>query len=146
MRDGRIAQAGPPEEVYRRPADTFVATFVGSPKMNLIDGAVSGGELRTSSGVRIAVGGPDAAAVTVGVRPDDVILTPDAGNREGSASVELVELLGPRAIVTVRAADLQLTSVVEASALTDIKPGAGVRLSARDVHRFDVTTGVRLDD
>lgn len=143
MREGRIAQAGPPAEVYRRPADTFVATFVGSPKMNLIDGAVSGGELRTESGVRIAVGGPDAAAVTVGVRADDLILTPSP---TGSATVELVELLGPRAIITVRSAGQQLTSVVEAAALTEITVGATVELSAREVHRFDVRTGVRLAD
>lgn len=142
MRDGRIAQAGPPEEVYRRPADTFVATFVGSPRMNLVDGAVSGGELRTESGVRIRVPGPDAAAVTAGIRPDDLIVTPAA---DGGATVELVELLGPRAIVTVRAADQQLTSVVEAAALSEVTPGVAVELSAADVHRFDVTSGVRVD-
>jgi multiple sugar transport system ATP-binding protein len=143
MREGRIAQAGPPEEVYRRPADTFVATFVGSPKMNLIDGAVTGGELRTESGVRITVGGPHAGAVTIGVRADDLILTPSP---DGATVVELVELLGPRAIITVRSADQQLTSVVEAAALTDITVGATVELSAREVHRFDVQTGIRLAD
>ena len=143
MREGRIAQAGPPAEVYRRPADTFVATFVGSPKMNLIDGAVTGGELRTAAGVRIAVGGPDATTVTIGVRADDLILTPSPG---GAAVVELVELLGPRAIITVRSADQQLTSVVEAAALTDITVGATVELSAREVHRFDPQTGIRLAD
>ncbi|MBN3459661.1 ABC transporter ATP-binding protein [Mycobacterium sp. DSM 3803] len=142
MRDGRIAQAGPPEEVYRRPADTFVATFVGSPKMNLIDGAVSGGQLRTPSGVTITVDGPDTGTVTVGVRPDDLILTPAAG---ADATVELVELLGPRAIVTVRAADAQLTSVVEAAALSEIAVGTAVALSAREVHRFDAATGARVN-
>ncbi|MGE2729934.1 ABC transporter ATP-binding protein [Mycolicibacterium vaccae] len=143
MRDGRIAQAGPPEEVYRRPADTFVATFVGSPKMNLVDGAVTGGELRGAAGVRIAVGGPDAAAVTVGVRPDDLELTAD---QDGSATVELVELLGPRAIVTVRAGELRLTSVVGAAALSAIPVGTTVRLSANpdEVHRFSVADGTRL--
>ncbi|WP_396933840.1 ABC transporter ATP-binding protein [Mycolicibacterium sp.] len=142
MRDGRIAQAGPPEEVYRRPADTFVATFVGSPKMNLIDGAVSGGQLRTPSGVTITVDGPDTGTVTIGVRPDDLILTPAAGD---GATVELVELLGPRAIVTVRAADAQLTSVVEAAALSEIAVGTAVALSAREVHRFDAATGARVN-
>jgi multiple sugar transport system ATP-binding protein len=145
MRDGQIAQAGPPEEVYRRPADTFVATFVGSPKMNLIDGAVRGGELRTTSGVRIEVGAPDSGTVTIGVRPDDLILTPESGGAD-LASVELVELLGPRAIVTVRAGDTQLTSVVEAASLADITPGASVRLSAREVHRFDPASGKRIED
>ncbi|MCK0175228.1 MULTISPECIES: ABC transporter ATP-binding protein [Mycobacteriaceae] len=143
MRDGRIAQAGPPAEVYARPADVFVATFVGSPKMNLVTGAVSGGEVRTPGGLRIAVGGPDAAAVTVGVRPDDLLLSPDA---DGTARVELVELLGPRAIVTVRCGEEQLTSVVPAAALSAIATGTSVRLSAQpaDVHRFDPETGRRL--
>jgi multiple sugar transport system ATP-binding protein len=151
MRDGRIAQAGPPEEVYGRPADTFVATFVGSPKMNLIDGAVSGGELRTHTGLRMRVGGPDTAAVTIGVRPDDLILTPTratdgAAGADGAPTVELVELLGPRAIVTVRSGELRLTSVVDAPALSEITTGVTVELSARDVHRFDTATGKRLDD
>ncbi|BBY16260.1 ABC transporter ATP-binding protein [Mycolicibacterium litorale] len=143
MRDGQIAQAAPPAEVYQRPADTFVATFVGSPKMNLITGAVAAGELRCESGLRIAVGGPDSAAVTIGVRPDDLTLSARA---DGAATVELVELLGPRAIVTVRAGGEQLTSVVTAAELADIAPGASVDLSARpaDVHRFDPQTGVRL--
>ncbi|ULN37993.1 ABC transporter ATP-binding protein [Mycolicibacterium smegmatis] len=149
MRDGQIAQAGPPEEVYRRPADTFVATFVGSPKMNLVDGAVSGGELRTESGLRIRVGGPDAAAVTVGVRPDDLTLRPvqtTATTASAAPTVELVELLGPRAIVTVRSGELRLTSVVDAPSLSEIPTGTAVELSARDVHRFDIATGTRLPE
>lgn len=143
MRDGQIAQAAPPAEVYRYPADTFVATFVGSPKMNLITGAVAAGELRCASGLRIAVGGPDSASVTIGIRPDDLSLSAAAG---GAATVELVELLGPRAIVTVRAGEERLTSVVTAAELADIVPGAAVELSARptEVHRFDAQTGVRL--
>ena len=143
MRDGRIAQSGPPEEVYRRPNDTFVATFVGSPKMNLVDGAVTAGELRTESGLRIAVGGPESAAVTIGIRPDDLTLTAD---QHGPATVELVELLGPRAIVTVRAGEHRLTSVVGAAELAHIPVGATVALSAQpsEVHRFDRDSGVRL--
>ncbi|AMO60243.1 ABC transporter-like protein [Mycolicibacterium phlei] len=144
MRDGRVAQSGRPEEVYRRPADTFVATFVGSPKMNLIDGTVSDGELRAAGGLRLTIGGPATDSVTVGVRPDDLLLTPSPA---GSAAVELVELLGPRAIVTVRAGEHRLTSVVPAAALTEIGVGTRVELSATpaDVHRFDVSTGLRLD-
>ncbi|WP_370333906.1 ABC transporter ATP-binding protein [Mycolicibacterium hippocampi] len=143
MRDGHVVQAGPPEEVYRHPADTFVAAFVGSPKMNLLDGAVSAGELRNQSGVRIAVDGPQTGAVTIGIRPDDLELAPDP---QGSATVELVELLGPRAIVTVRAGDHILTSVVVAAALPGLPVGASVALSATasEVHRFDVASGVRL--
>ncbi|MDZ4269560.1 MAG: ABC transporter ATP-binding protein [Mycobacterium sp.] len=143
MRDGRIVQAGPPDQVYRYPADTFVATFVGSPKMNLVDGTVSAGELRAGSDLRITVGGADAAAVTIGVRPDDLTLTADP---DGSATVELVELLGPRAIVTVGVGKHRLTSVVGAAALAAIPVGATVRLSAQpsEVHCFSVASGERL--
>ena len=143
MREGRVVQADRPEEVYRNPVDTFVATFVGSPKMNLIDGSVTDGELLSASGVRARVGGPAAGDVTVGIRPDDLVLTVDP---VAAATVELVELLGPRAIVTVRCGDAQLTSVVDAGQLDGLRPGTAVALSAAPaaVHRFDRTSGQRI--
>jgi multiple sugar transport system ATP-binding protein len=142
MRDGRIAQADRPDVVYRRPADTFVAAFVGSPKMNLVDGVVANGELRTPAGIRVHVGGPATDDVTIGIRPDDLTLVADP---TATATVELVELLGPRAIVTVRASGSQLTSVVDAGLLDGLRPGTAVQLSVTPaaVHRFDQKSGQR---
>ena len=145
MRDGRIAQLGTPQEVYARPADTFVATFVGSPKMNLLEGTLSGGVFTTGAGVALAT---DCAAnhssVTLGVRPDDLLLTPRAS--DGAARVVLIEHLGPRAIVTLEARGTALTSVVETARLAGINEGAGVDLTVRDggTHLFDTHNGRRL--
>ena len=145
MRDGHIAQLGTPQEVYARPADTFVATFVGSPKMNLLEGTLSGGVFTTGAGVALATDcAANHASVTLGVRPDDLLLTPRAS--DGAARVVLIEHLGPRAIVTLEARGTALTSVVETARLAGIGEGARVDLTVRDggTHLFDTHNGRRL--
>lgn len=144
MRDGQIAQQGTPQEVYARPADTFVATFVGSPKMNLVDGEVTNGTFALSSGFaltteQLGVRGP----VTLGIRPDDLL--PTASSTD-NARVVLIEDLGPRAIVTIDARGTELTSVVETARLSGITEGSSVDLAARPgaTHLFDTHTGQRV--
>ncbi len=141
MRDGRTAQEGTPLEVYDTPCDTFVAAFVGSPKMNLIDGELTGETFTLSNGFAVTVEEAKAAGrVTLGVRPDDLVPTPA---EDADAQVKLIELLGPRAIVTIDARGTVLTSVVQAAQLSGIAEGARVTLSARPggVHVFDTQTG-----
>lgn len=143
MRDGRTAQEGTPLSVYAEPVDTFVATFVGSPKMNLVDGEFGTGKFTTASGFDINTEVAAArGAVTLGVRPDDLVPTPTDGD---GATVRLIELLGPRAIVTLDARGTELTSVVEAARLSGITEGGTVALSATagGVHVFDQQTGLR---
>ena len=147
MRDGRIAQQGTPQEVYARPADTFVAAFVGSPKMNLIDGSVSGTTFTTGDGFTLAVDpSPADGPVTLGIRPDDLLPTVSGG--DATARVILIEHLGPRAIVTIDAHGTELTSVVETARLSGITEGTPVDLAARPgaTHLFDTATGNRLGD
>jgi len=144
MRDGRTAQEGTPLQVYNSPADTFVASFVGSPKMNLIDGEQQGRTFTSTTGVSLDVDGLTAAGpVILGVRPDDLILSAAA---DGAARVTLIELLGPRAIVTITARGTELTSVVETARLSGITEGAAVALSVRPgaAHVFDPRTQQRL--
>jgi multiple sugar transport system ATP-binding protein len=138
MRDGRAAQVGTPLEVYNAPVDTFVAAFVGSPKMNLITGELAGETLTLPSGFTVTVPQVNArGTATLGIRPDDLV--PTAVEDAAAARVKLVELLGPRAIVTIDARGMELTSVVEASRLSGITEGAAVALFARAgaVHVFD---------
>jgi multiple sugar transport system ATP-binding protein len=145
MRDGEIAQQGKPKDVYDKPNSTFVAAFVGSPKMNLLDGAVASGVFSTKSGLSLPLKGVAAGAVTLGVRPDDLILDPKS--TKGTAGrVGVVELLGPRAIVQVIASGQSLTAVVEASRMTGIVEGAEVGIGIRESsqHLFDTTTGLRI--
>jgi multiple sugar transport system ATP-binding protein len=156
MKEGRIAQEGTPLEVYGKPANTFVAAFVGSPKMNLIDGELERGVFVASGGLWLELGTnlPDGP-VTLGVRPDDLVVGADDGVTGGAgasagapATVGLVELLGPRAIVSVEAAGHTLTSVVEASKLSGVHESSTVTVRVRPEswHLFDRDSGERLPE
>ncbi|HEY3305742.1 MAG TPA: sn-glycerol-3-phosphate ABC transporter ATP-binding protein UgpC [Candidatus Binatia bacterium] len=117
LNKGAIQQIGPPSEIYQRPVNTFVATFVGSPQMNLIEGTVDARGIFTSNGCKIDLspilgerrsefaGKP----LTVGIRPED--LQPADSNRafiEGE--VELVEDLGSDKFVHLTCGSRQLIS------------------------------------
>ena len=117
---GRIAQVGEPMALYDRPANLFVAGFLGSPKMNLVPVTVSANDpgglrVRAHEGGEFALGAPAAgaapgAAATLGFRPDQVELAATgAGALEGQ--VDLVERLGDATLVHVRCAG-QATPVI----------------------------------
>jgi multiple sugar transport system ATP-binding protein len=121
---GRIAQVGTPRELYERPANLFVAEFIGSPKMNIIPV----GEIGLAS--------PDGA-VSLGIRPEHMkIVAPGAGTLD--ATVDVLEYLGADTFLIVDAGGAgRLT--VRSDGPTDLRPGAaiGLTLSAADTHHFD---------
>ena len=137
MRDGRVVQKGKPSELYTRPVDTFVATFVGSPKMNLIEGCMTGGEFRSDVGLTTSLGGAPDGPVTLGIRPEDLLVGLRAEDQQ-RATVEIIELLGPRAIVSLKLGATALTAVVEAADLPGVHEGESLPISARAgaVHLF----------
>jgi multiple sugar transport system ATP-binding protein len=134
---GRVAQVGPPEEVYAHPATAAVAAFVGTPPMNLLDAVVEDGELRAGP-VRLPLPpGAGVAAgerVTAGVRAEHLLLT------DGDAAhVELVERAGHEHLVHLRAGGRRLLARGE--------PGAqrvGVTATPDHVRLFDAATGKAL--
>jgi multiple sugar transport system ATP-binding protein len=102
MSDGRIRQLGSPKEVFQRPADTFVANFIGSTPMNLLPGTVTGGlvevagaRLKPPSGVDL----PDGTRVTAGIRPEYLHAAPGSDGITGTVSI--VENLGVTSLVTL---------------------------------------------
>jgi ABC-type sugar transport system ATPase subunit len=154
MRDGAIAQVGPPLDVFHRPADTFVAGFVGSPAMNLIPGVLGaqGGEAVVRCGpLEVRAAGvsphPGARDVIVGIRPHDVGLAGDGGGDLGGR-VEVLEALGGSTLLHVRA-DLAARPLLRVLA----PPDAGVRVDERvalrvrpdRLHVFDSRSGERMD-
>jgi multiple sugar transport system ATP-binding protein len=145
MRDGEIAQQGKPKDVYDKPNSTFVAAFVGSPKMNLMEGAIASGVFSATSGLSLPLKGVAAGPVTLGVRPDDLILDPTS-TKGAKARVSVIELLGPRAIVHITGSGQSLTAVVEASRMTGIVEGAEVGIGIREgsQHLFDADSGLRI--
>jgi multiple sugar transport system ATP-binding protein len=132
MHGGRLQQVAPPLEVYRRPANRFVAGFIGSPAMNFLPGP-------------LVAAGDDG--VVVGVRPHDVqIVSADQGDLV--ARIDVVEPLGPELLLHVTpagATGLEPLRIV-ISADQEIGEGAqvGLRLRRDRLHRFAAETGARL--
>lgn len=151
MRDGEIAQVGEPADIYENPASTFVAGFVGSPKMNLIDGEVVEGCLHTRAGARLALPGAAPGSATIGIRPEDIALehtsrTNGRHDDTGRATVELTELVGPRVIVSLRFGDQRIKAVMDTSEANGVAAGSSVTVGVRagTHHRFDPDTGDRV--
>jgi multiple sugar transport system ATP-binding protein len=142
MRNGRIVQRGKPADLYARPADVFVASFVGSPQMNLIEGVVEDGTFSSVAGLSVPVAGAPSGPATLGVRPEDIRLG-RRGHGDHKALVEIIELLGPRAIVSLKLQSSSVTAVVELAELAGIAEGARVPIEVRDhgVHLFAHDTG-----
>ncbi len=141
MHDGKVAQVGAPMEVYRNPADTFVATFTGSPSMNLMPGQLERGAVAfAGTSLRLDAPAPDGP-VTVGFRPEDLDLEARPGRLPIAATVVAVETLGADAILVAALADGQEIEM-RVPAETKLPAGAPVpiHLDPERLRLFDVTT------
>src|SRR5262245_49218286 len=98
---GAVEQIGTPEELYKTPANQFVASFIGSPLMNLFDAQVRRGKASSREGVEITMPVDWSGDAVIGVRPDHIDLS-DGGI---SASVKWVEQLGAHCLVGVQVGD-----------------------------------------
>ncbi|WP_299024696.1 ABC transporter ATP-binding protein [uncultured Sulfitobacter sp.] len=142
MKAGKVQQVGTPTEIYDNPANTFVASFIGSPAMNLMDGDIKDGVF---TGTNVRVEGLDAAdgAVTLGFRAEDAAVSEaDAG--QITAPIYTIELLGDAVMLAVRAGG-QLVSV---KASKEFRANIGEPISfsvTPDIcHVFDRATGERV--
>lgn len=145
MKDGKILQKGSPIDIYENPNDTFVASFVGSPRMNLISGLCDEGLFTSESGIKCNVKNIGQRKTVLGIRPEEILLVP-ASEADFWATIEIVELLGPRAIVTLQVASEHLTAIVNSSDMGSIQEGSrvGVKFRKDRAHLFDEKTQVRL--
>jgi multiple sugar transport system ATP-binding protein len=149
MKDRIIQQQGTPDEIYNRPANTFVARFVGSPAMNFLDGTISGGDaIVDGQAVPIAAGlsAPlaDGRKVIVGVRPEDVMIHADAPGSGLAADIDVVEPMGPEKLVWCKRGEIGLS--VKAPSSATVRSGDRVRLgfAEQKLHIFDTETGKRI--
>jgi ABC-type sugar transport system ATPase subunit len=140
MRDGGVEQVGPPMEVYRRPASTFVAGFVGSPAMNLLEGVLTDGRWRGPGGLVLAAPSGAAGRVTLGVRPHDLAIV-GPGTGDADARVDVVEPRGSELLVHVRlgadGAGSEVRVVAPPEPLVPVESVVGLRATREQLHWFD---------
>ncbi|UWQ18398.1 ABC transporter ATP-binding protein [Jannaschia sp. M317] len=142
MKDGHIQQVGTPAEVYRNPANTFVARFIGAPSMNMLEGVAQNGTVTLASGGVIGTGSNAGGDILLGVRPDD--LHPVAENALIEGRVTVREPLGPETLIYVDTKGGEIIAKADGRTPPDV--GATVLLGAnpQDVHLFDKASGVAL--
>ena len=149
LHHGRIIQTGTPHEIYNNPRNTYVASFVGSPPMNLIDGklvddravmAPMNFELPISGGARTS-GATDGRPLVFGIRPEDVHLESGA---PVEAKVHDVENHGVEKIVTLRVGDTMLRATVPARTAVAIEQPVRFAWNPDKVVMFDKASGVSL--
>ena len=141
MNKGEIQQIGTPTEIYDRPANTFVAGFIGSPAMNLVSGSISGG---TFTGPNVTIKGlkTDDGAITLGFRAEDVEVVKRGG--DAKAPVYSMELLGDATQVSIRSGSEILSGKAPKDFRAEIGAPIGFKIDAAVCHLFDPQTGARL--
>ncbi|WP_137123624.1 ABC transporter ATP-binding protein [Roseomonas sp. HF4] len=144
MNHGRIEQAGAPLELYDRPANLFVAGFIGSPAMNMLDGRIEGGAFRTDDGTAWplpANGHPPGGDVVYGIRPEHFRLDPEGGL---PGTVQIVEPTGSETQVVLRIGQAQFHGAFRER--ISARPGDVLPVSPDPalVHLFDRQTGQRI--
>jgi multiple sugar transport system ATP-binding protein len=160
MNRGEVQQVDTPTALYQRPMNTFVASFIGTPPMNLIEGEIIGGdsphfrasegkfELRLEGTAVASTSGGAGRRVVLGIRPEDLAI--DALARSPNAAgvvparVELVELLGGEALVHLDSGGVDLTARVPAPFSANRKELTLIIPPDR-LHLFDGETRKRLD-
>jgi len=155
LHDGRVQQIDPPLAVYRSPRNTFVAGFIGSPAMNLIDGELVAEESLAfrARGAAFAVPLPPAWAprlaaragrpVILGVRPEHV--RPNAGGQRAAHwRVDLVEPLGQELLVYASAGGQEVTARLAPGTQLTVGQPIDLDFDADGLHFFDASSGERL--
>jgi multiple sugar transport system ATP-binding protein len=148
LNEGRLVQVGSPNAIYDAPRDTFVATFVGSPAMNLLDAAIEDGRLVVPGAFELPLRpegrarlGRDGGLLTVGIRSEDVRI--GAGG-EASAQVHHIENHGVELVVTLRAGETLFKATAPAVTKLGIDDTVPFGLQQERLHGFDAATGVNL--
>jgi ABC-type sugar transport system ATPase subunit len=144
LHEGRLRQVGPPADVYRTPADAFVAAFVGSPGMNVLAGAPEAERKRVvgCGSLRFRMPGNVMGALQIGIRSEHITLG-EPGEGVGDAVVRMVEPLGSDTLVHLDAGGARL--VAKVPGIPALLPGArvGVQVDPTNLCLFDAA-GARL--
>jgi sn-glycerol 3-phosphate transport system ATP-binding protein len=163
MSGGKLLQLGTPQEIYRRPANVFVAGFIGSPPMNLLSAVATDGRVRAGD-LELEVSGAPSGELVIGVRPEALRLVTDATEQLAmQVRTEVVELLGHETIVYGSIRGQRVATASTGATIPSLPPERAIviaRLDARrqpavgemitlgmspeDVHLFDAASGAAV--
>ena len=143
MERGVIQQVGTPAEIYDKPANTFVAGFIGSPAMNLIKGVVSQGTFRAEHTKILDLPIADGPVV-LGFRAEDATITHDACG-EIQAPVYALELLGDATMTTVRIDGVLVSVKADKTFQAQINDRVSIRIPPNRCQLFDEQSGTRIE-
>ncbi|MEM9708970.1 MAG: ABC transporter ATP-binding protein [Pseudomonadota bacterium] len=141
MEKGIVQQVGSPTEIYDKPANTFVAGFIGNPAMNLIEGEISGGTFRAKSTEIHGLQAPDGP-VTLGFRAEDASV--GGGGGQINAPIYTMELLGDATMVSVRIGGQLVSCKADKSYRAEIDDQIAINIPNEICHLFDGKTGGRI--
>ncbi|WP_299664660.1 ABC transporter ATP-binding protein [uncultured Ruegeria sp.] len=141
MRDGQVQQIGSPLEVYDRPANAFVAGFIGSPEMNLLAAEISGGRLILGDGVSMsAPEGPNLKSVTVGIRPEAL----EPASEGLPFSIQGVEQLGSQTLFIGQVGNHRLRAMTGRQDNISVGDTISLKTSPSSIHLFENESGMRI--
>jgi len=144
MNDGIVQQVGTPQEIYNKPANSFVASFIGSPAMNLLKGSISDGVF-TSEGVKIGgLNNKHKGNVTLGFRAEDAVIVKSKGDI--SAPAFSMELLGDMTMVSVKSGGDLISIKSDKNYHADIGSNVMANISPNLCLLFDSETGQMLEN
>ena len=148
LNEGRLVQTGSPHEIYNSPRDTFVASFVGSPAMNLLQADIDDNGIKVAGSFELPLSSAGKSRIddrrgnfTLGIRSEDIRVDPEG---DAEARVHHVENQGVEKIVTLRAGEALFKATMPAVAPVAIEDSVRFSWNQERLHGFDPQTGVNL--
>jgi len=144
MKDGLIQQVGTPLTLYDRPANVFVAGFIGSPEMNFVDGRLAAGRFAAGE-FSLPLAARDEAEAVLGVRPEHVErCAPEAAL--GRLQIVRVEQFGAQTFAVGSLAGARLNALIPRDDALRVGDSLPIRFAPDRLHLFDRATGRRLEE
>ncbi len=149
MKDGRIQQIGTPREVFHTPSNTFVASFIGSHPMNLVDGVVRDGRLRVLGNSlplpeELVGAVAEGSSVVLGARPEYVSWSAEHTPDAIEAKVSVIENLGAGALVLANVGEERFQCVADEESIPEVGQRCWFTIPAAKTLLFDAESGERI--
>jgi multiple sugar transport system ATP-binding protein len=143
MRRGRLQQFDTPLNIYNRPANRFVAEFVGSPSMNFIDGQIEN-NVFVSESIQIPSPRPNKEKVTIGIRPEHIRVLMEPEQNAIGATVYVTELMGNETFVFLSVGNNRLIARAPAEFRAEVESPVWLQIVGEKAHYFDPQTGLSI--